>query len=127
MYSDTQIPVLYLRYSSNLQRTDSCVDQERQIREHLTRKGINHANAMVLRDEAQSGTRENRIGYREIRKMVKCGKAILLAVDDQSRLGRNESVIGLIKAVVFMGGRVICVHGLDTLTRIGGFSRDSTV
>jgi len=48
--------VIYSRYSSEMQRTDSCADQEREVRTGLARLGIPAGDAIVIRDEAQSGT-----------------------------------------------------------------------
>ena len=47
---------IYTRYSSVMQRTESCEDQERKVKEGLDRLGIDHRHAVVVRDEAESGT-----------------------------------------------------------------------
>jgi len=47
--------VIYVRFSSELQRLDSNVDQERRCREYLTSMGIAHGHFIVLGDEAISG------------------------------------------------------------------------
>ena len=41
---------LYLRPSSNLRSAMDCLDQEKEIREVLTRIGIDHSNAVVIRE-----------------------------------------------------------------------------
>ena len=82
--------VIYSRYSSDLQSEKSCVDQEREIRGWLTFKGIDHKNAIVVRDEAESGTKCNRSGFEELSEMVKTNEVGILVVDDQSRLSSTD-------------------------------------
>jgi hypothetical protein len=41
--------VIYCRYSSDMQRTESCDDQERDVRAGLARKGIDVSNVLVQR------------------------------------------------------------------------------
>ena len=60
--------VIYTRYSSEMQRSDSCTDQERNIRAALDRLGVDHRDALVLRDEAESGTKLSRDGFVELFK-----------------------------------------------------------
>src|SRR5437867_2119150 len=62
--------VLYTRYSSDMQRADSCDDQERNIRAGLDRLGIDHCDALVLRDEAESGTKLSRDGFARLTHLV---------------------------------------------------------
>ena len=45
--------VIYCRLSSDMQSSHSCADQERAVRESLTRLGIDHKNAIVLCDDAE--------------------------------------------------------------------------
>src|SRR6516165_11949731 len=52
--------VLYLRYSTDMQRTESCEDQERNIRRDLPRFGVPAQDVLVVRDEAESGTKTSR-------------------------------------------------------------------
>ena len=49
--------VIYARFSSDMQNPKSCADQEREIRDALTRMGIDHSEAIVIHDEAESGTK----------------------------------------------------------------------
>jgi len=58
--------VIYTRYSSELQSSKSCEDQERQIREGLDKMGIDHRNAIVIKDEAESGTKSSRPGFQQV-------------------------------------------------------------
>ncbi len=107
--------ILYVRYSSSMQREESCEDQERDIRKHLDSLGINHGSAVVLSDKATSGTKKSRAGYRKIEQMVKDGKAFLLVVLDLSRLSRTSGVKDLITDIRFNSGRFISVRdGIDT-------------
>ncbi len=107
--------VIYSRYSSDLQSEKSCVDQEREVRGWLTQKGIDHKNAIVIRDEAESGTKSNRSGFEELSEMVKTNEVGILVVDDQSRLTRADNGLSFIKDLVFHGGRFISIgEGIDT-------------
>jgi DNA invertase Pin-like site-specific DNA recombinase len=110
--------VLYCRYSSDMQRPESCADQERSVRAGLALAGINATAAVVLRDEAESGTKVARDGFQQLCEMVKRGEVALLAVDDQSRLTRADNAYAFIKDLVFTGGRFISTgEGIDTAVR----------
>ncbi len=107
--------ILYLRYSSSMQREESCEDQEREIRKYLDSLGINHRSAVVLSDKATSGTKKSRAGYQKIAQMVKNGKKFLLVVLDLSRLSRGSGVKDLITDIRYNGGRFISVRdAVDT-------------
>lgn len=110
-----QTVVIYLRYSSSMQRSDSCDDQLRVVQNGLTRMGISHSQAIIIKDEAVSGTKENRSGYEKILEMIRDKQPIILAVDDQSRLSRGSSLKSLIEDLVYNGGRFISIgEGIDT-------------
>jgi DNA invertase Pin-like site-specific DNA recombinase len=111
--------VIYTRYSSDMQRADSCTDQVRKAKEDLVRRGISIENAEIIKDEAESGTKENRPGYARITQRIAAGEPMLLVVDDQSRLGRTENIRSQIQDLVFNEGRFIAVaDGIDT-DRVG--------
>jgi len=75
--------VIDTRYSSDLQSTRSCVDQEREIRSGLAQKGIEHSEAVVIHDEAESGTKMFRDELVRLQQMVRAGQGAIIAVDDQ--------------------------------------------
>lgn len=107
--------VIYTRFSSELQRTESCADQQRKVREGLDRLGVEHAGALVLEDHAESGTNETRPSYTKLRRMIRGGEVAVLAVDDQSRLSRSDQVKGVIDDLVYADGRFISTgEGIDT-------------
>lgn len=107
--------VIYTRYSSANQREESCADQERNIREGLTRKNIDHTNAVVLNDQAERGDKADRDGFRQLQDMSLRGEIGILAVDDQGRFSRGDNAFALIQDLVFSGGRFISTgEGLDT-------------
>lgn len=109
--------VIYCRYSSDMQRADSCADQERAVRTALSRLGIDATDAVVICDEAESGTKTARDGFRQLCQMVKHGEVAFLAVDDQSRLTRADNAFSFIKDLVFVGGRFVSTgEGIDTAT-----------
>ena len=107
--------VIYTRYSSDMQREESCEDQERDVRDGLAHKKIDHRDALVLADKAESGTKSDRAGFIRLADMIKRGELGILAVDDQSRLSRGDNVSGFITDLVFSGGRFISTgEGIDT-------------
>ena len=69
-------------------RPDICVDQEREVRAWLARHGVDLTGfeVVVIYDQAESGTKSTRDGFRRIREMVARGEVAILAVDTQSRL-----------------------------------------
>ena len=101
--------VIYVRFSSDMQRTDSCDDQERKIREHLTRLGIDHTAALVIRDEAISGTIADRPGLNQLKELIAQGRVQIVAVDEQSRLTRGTDATSRIQDMVFENVRFISV------------------
>lgn len=107
--------VIYCRYSSDMQRADSCIDQERQVRAALARLGVVGLEVVVINDEAESGTKTARDGFRQLCDMVARGEVAVLAVDDQSRLTRAENAYAFIQDLVFAGGRFVSTgEGIDT-------------
>ena len=107
--------IIYCRYSSDMQRPESCSDQERKVREYLLRNNIPAGEIIVLKDEAISGTKEARDAYDGIKSKIDRREPFVLAVDDQSRLSRGDNVKGLIRDLVFAGGRFISAgENIDT-------------
>jgi DNA invertase Pin-like site-specific DNA recombinase len=99
-----------------MQRTESCADQERDIREALPRFGVDPDNALVLKDEAESGTTASRSGgFEQLCAHIRRGQVRTLAVDDQARLSRSDNTYQFIQDLVFAGGRFISTgEGIDT-------------
>ena len=98
-----------------MQRSASCADQERTARTGLDRMGVDHSDALVLSDEAVSGTDESRPAYQQLLTMIRSKEVAILAVDDQSRLSRGDNVLALVKDLVYCDGRFISVQeGIDT-------------
>ena len=113
----TKKVVIYCRYSSDMQRADSCADQEREVRAALARLGVAPAGGevVVINDEAESGTKTARDGFQQLSEMVKRGEVAVLAVDDQSRLTRADNAYAFVQDVVFAGGRFVSTgEGIDT-------------
>jgi site-specific DNA recombinase len=88
--------VIFARYSTDMQNPKSCDDQAREVHQKLREKGINSTNAMVIQEDAESGTRSDRTGFSRIVEMVARGEAFLLAVDDQSRFSRADNAYSFI-------------------------------
>lgn len=109
--------VIYCRYSSDMQRPESCADQEREVRAALARIGITATDTIVIHDEAESGTKTARDGFQQLRGMVARREIALLAVDDQSRLTRAKNAYAFITDLVFVGGRFLSTgEGIDIVT-----------
>lgn len=107
--------VIYTRFSSSLQSPKSCVDQEREVRAGLDKLGIDHSNAVVIRDEAESGTKTCREGFIQIEAMSRSRQISILAVDDQSRLTRGANALSFLQDIVCFGGRFISLgESIDT-------------
>ena len=111
----TRYIAIYTRYSNEMQNPMSCADQEREVREGLARKGIDASNAIVLKDEAQSGTKSSRAGFARLFEMLDSKEVAIIAVDDQSRLSRGDNAFGFIQDAVFAGARFISIgESIDT-------------
>ena len=107
--------VIYTRYSSEMQRAESCEDQEREVREGLARRGIDTREIVVIQDRAESGTKTDRPGLTQLLRMVERGEVAVLAVDDQSRLSRSDNASCVINDLDYNGVRFIAVNeNLDT-------------
>ena len=66
-----------------------------QDNERLAKMGIDTTDAIVLSDEAESGTKADREKFEQLKAMVGHDEISILAVDDQSRLSRSDIVSGL--------------------------------
>jgi DNA invertase Pin-like site-specific DNA recombinase len=107
--------VIYCRFSPEMQRVESNIDQERGCRDDLHRKEIDDGDFRVICDEALKGTNESRLGFVEVKDLIDAGNLGILIVAEQSRLSRGDSTTSLIKDIVFQGGRFISVaEGIDT-------------
>ncbi len=119
--------MIYCRFSSELQRTESIQDQARRCRDGLDRRGIPLGNFIVLSDEAMSGTCEARPGFQQLKKLMHSKRLGIVVVTEQSRLSRGDNTTALIKDIIFHGGRFISItEGIDTFQKgwkmIVGFS-----
>ena len=107
--------VIYVRFSDENQRRDSCADQERECRHHLRQMGLDTQDVLVISDEAVSGKRDDREGFLRLRQMMERGEIDVLVVDDQSRFSRGLNAKALVQDLVYHGGRFISVNeGTDT-------------
>lgn len=109
------VSVIYCRYSSELQRTDSIKDRERRCRDGLERKNIPHGNFVVIADEAISGTQQSRPGLSRIRELMRDKRLRMLVVTELSRLTRGDNAKAFIKNIIYQGGRFISItENIDT-------------
>jgi site-specific DNA recombinase len=110
-----RIDVIYTRYSSEMQRDESCEDQEREVREGLARKSIDASDFLVMYDRAESGTKNDRAKFDQLRGMIERGEVGILAVDDQARFSRADNAFSFIIDLDYSGGRFISTgEGIDT-------------
>ena len=107
--------IIYVRYSSDLQRPTSCEDQERMVRRQLDALDIDHTNALVIKDEGESALSDERLGLLKILQLAEQGKVSVVAADEQSRLSRTLNAASMIQDLDYRGVRVITKNeGLDT-------------
>jgi hypothetical protein len=77
--------------------------------------GIDHRLAIVIHDEAESGTKTFRDEFERLEEMLWRGEIFILAVDDQARLTRADNAYAFITDIVFMNGRFLSTgEGIDT-------------
>jgi len=107
-------PLIYTRYSCDLQSDKSNEDQEREVRLLFARKGIDASNAFVIHDRAESGTTNDRPGFNEKQRLIAAGLVSVVGVDDQARASRNDDIIGVVKDMVYRGVRFLSRDGVDT-------------
>src|SRR5262249_27233274 len=80
-----------------------------------TKMGIDHRLALVINDQAESGTKTFRSEFERLVEMLNKGQIGILAVDDQSRLTRADNAYTFITDVVYARGRFVSIgEGLDT-------------
>ena len=104
----------YARYSSDAQRAASIRDQLRNVDDYCRRAGWPAPE--VFKDEAVSGARQDRAGYRAMLQAAAAGRFNVLLVDDYSRLTRDivESA-RLVQELAYYEVRLIGVtDGVDT-------------
>ncbi len=107
--------VIYTRFSTDMERDESCEDQERKIRTGLAHKGIDATNFEVIYDRATSGTKNDRVQFDQLRARIQRGEIGTLAVDDQARFSRADNAFCFITDLVYAGGRFISTgEGIDT-------------
>src|SRR5262249_18315786 len=95
----------------------SNVDQEREVREMLRRMGIDDSDAIVINDQAESATTNDRPGFLEVFRLIHDGLVSLVAVDDQARASRGDDVMGVVRDMVYHAVRFISGDGVDTNER----------
>lgn len=104
----------YCRFSSDAQREASIRDQLRNIEAYCAR--IGWPAPALYQDQAISGSRNDRPGYRALLDAAEFGAFDVLLVDDLSRLSRDHiETAQTIRRLKFAGIRVIGVSdGTDT-------------
>lgn len=104
----------YLRYSSDMQRETSIEDQLRNIEDYCAR--MNLPKPIVFKDEAITGSRNDRPGYLTMLAAAKEGKFDILLVDDLYRLSRDQiETATTIRLLKYLDIRVLGVtDGIDT-------------
>ncbi len=112
----------YVRFSSDLQSTDSLDQQQRACREAAERHGSTIDDSLVFTDEAVSGTKLVREGLEKMVRAAANGEFDTLYLYSLSRLARETSIaVPLVKTLVHRYGvRVVSVaEGIDTAHPVG--------
>ena len=111
---------IYARFSSDLQRASSIVDQNRQCREFAAQHGWSVVEEYVVADSAVSGA--SMAGRDGLQKLVNAAKDKscpfdCLLVDDTSRIARDMSdALRTWQTLEFFGVSVVSVsQGIDSL------------
>ena len=104
----------YCRFSSDAQRETSIRDQYRNCCEYASRHGWH--DPVLYQDQAISGSRSDRPGYRALLAAAEAGMFDVLIIDDMSRLSRDHiETATAIRRLKFANVRVIGVSdGTDT-------------
>ena len=104
----------YCRFSSDVQREASIRDQLRNVENYCSR--LDWPTPALYQDQAISGSRNDRPGYRAMLEAAELGAFDVLLVDDLSRLSRDHiESAQAIRRLKFAGIRVIGVSdGTDT-------------
>jgi site-specific DNA recombinase len=116
-FSQRRRPLIYTRYSSELQSDKSNEDQEREVRLLFRQKGIDDTNAIVKHDRAESGTTNDRPAFNDVMQLIADGLVSVVGVDDQARASRNDDIISVVKDMVFRNVRFLSRDGVDTNER----------
>ena len=82
-------------------------DQEREVREALKKLEIDPSDALVIHDEAESGTKTFRDEFARLTDMVERNEIGILAVDDQARFTRADNAFAFITDLVFSGAPIV--------------------
>ena len=99
--------VIYCRSGAKAHSDTSCADQEHEIREMLTRKGVDHTDATIVRDEEMTGMNANRTGFARLATLLRSGVVKIFVVADATRLGRSVSVLNHVADLAGPGVRLI--------------------
>ena len=96
--------MIYARFSSEMQRTESIADQERRCRDHLQRIGLDPGLFRLIRDEAMSGTLDSRPGFNQVKQLVYTNKLGTLIATELSRISRGDNTKAFLKDILYRGG-----------------------
>ena len=100
---------IYCRYSTDMQKGSSLVDQEREAREYAARKGWSVID--VYSDAAMSGGSSNRPAFERLRTDANAGVFDVVLSESIDRLSRNLAVTaGLYEELRFLNIRLFTVH-----------------
>ena len=116
--SDTVRCASYARYSTDRQNPLSAEDQIRKCCEHAQNQNWVVLEDYIFRDEALSGTNDDRPGLRRLlaAALLQPRPFDVLLIDDTSRLSRNmKDTLTIVECLKFAGIRLVCVsQGIDT-------------
>lgn len=104
----------YLRYSSDMQRAASITDQLRNVENYCAR--MNLPMPTIFKDEAFTGSRNDRPGYQAMLAAARNKEFDILLVDDLDRMSRDSiETATIIRQLKYIGTQIIGVSdGIDT-------------
>ena len=85
-----KLDVFFTRFSSDMQRPESCDDQERDLRDGLAKLGVGYSSPLVFKDEAESGTKCERDMFVELMDLVRAGRVLGVSVYDHVIVGCGQ-------------------------------------
>jgi DNA invertase Pin-like site-specific DNA recombinase len=109
------VDVIYARKSSDKQREDSIVDQDRRARMLLAQRGFDPSGFMLFADSDESGLLDSRPEFDRLWELI-CQKRIrTVAVIHQDRFSRGVNVVAMLTDLKFNNGRFLSLdENLDS-------------
>ena len=121
IHSETRRAILYVRYSSDMQRESWSVDaQLADLRRYCTQHSWEVVGEFI--DEAKSGKNDHRPEFQKALATIRDGTANVMVVHKIDRFSRNmEDTFRLVHEFEDLGAGLVCTQqGIDTTNPITG-------